>query len=121
MGFEVVSATCDIYDLMDYINGKVCHGKNVQIQIELGSSYSDIFTKLPPDWLTYEYHTIVGGNQIGNRCTGLSYTEDFIPLDQEELEFATNLTISNLELWLDNFDSDGVKSVLKLGGYATGQ
>lgn len=57
--------------------------------------------------------------RIGPKYTGIAYSENFI--DNEELEFASILTISNLELWLDSFDIDGFKSVLRLYGYAIGQ
>ena len=121
-GIKVVSASCDIHDLVDYIDGKVVTGKSVQIQIELGYLYDDLFIDppLPPDWLVYEYSPIIN-HRIGPKHTGLSHSQDFIPLDSEELEFATALTISNLELWVDSYDKDGFKSVLKLGGYEPDQ
>ncbi|TCQ02281.1 hypothetical protein, partial [Serpentinicella alkaliphila] len=74
----------------------------------------------PPDWVAYEYSPIID-HRIGPKCTGLSHSEDFIPLDNAELEFATKLTVSNLELWLDSYDNDGVKAVLRLDGYAVDQ
>jgi len=116
-GIDVVSAT---YDIHDYTNGKACSGKTAQIQIALNYLYpKQIFKTMPPNWLIYDYHTIVDINRIGPKYTGIAYSENF--MDNEELEFATILTISNLELWLDSFDIDGFKSVLRLYGYAIGQ
>ncbi|QUH25194.1 hypothetical protein HZR23_05080 [Serpentinicella alkaliphila] len=74
----MVSAACDLHDLIDYIDGKVCTGKNVQIQIELGCLYDNLFMDLPPDWVAYEYSPIID-HRIGPKCTGLSHSEDFIP------------------------------------------
>lgn len=118
-GVEVVSASCNLHDAYDdtgYI------GKTVQIQIELGYLYNpDIFDGLllPPDWLIYEYHTVEEHNKIGPRYTGLCHSEQFtlVDDDDDELEFATALTIGNLELSLDNTDVDSYRAMWQLGGY----
>lgn len=111
-GIDVVSATYDTYDCLN--------GKTAQVQIELNYLYhKQLFKTMPPNWLIYDYHTIVDSNCIGPKYTGIAYSEHFT--DSEELEFASILTISNLELWLDSFDIDGFKSVLKLYGYAIGR
>lgn len=114
-GVEVVSASCDVHDARDdtgYI------GKNVMLQIEMSLLYPvEMFKHLPPDWLTYEYHTVEEYNQIGPKRLGLSYSEDFIPHNEAELEFQTALTISNLECYLDNnLDPDSFKAVWRLAG-----
>jgi len=115
---DVVSASCDVHDLIDYFNNKVQSGKTVQIQIELGKLYPiDMFEGLlSPGWLTYEYHTIIEHNKIGPKCLGLSFSEDFIPLDEDELEFQAALAINNLEASLDNTDQSAYRSVWKLAG-----
>lgn len=112
LGVEVVSATYDKYDCTN--------DKTAQVQIELNYLYpKQLFRTIPPNWLIYDYHNIVDSNRIGPKYTGISYSEHFT--DNEELEFATLLTISNLELWLDSFDADSFKAVLRLYGYAIGQ
>ena len=119
-GIEVSSASCDIlHDIFDDITGKGYIGKTVQIQIELGCLYpADMFKCLPPDWLTYEYHTIAYRNHIGAKYARLSHSNHFILIEDvdAECEFATALTISNMELWLDSTDADGYKSVWTLAG-----
>lgn len=117
-GIEVVSASCDTYDVYnDDIKGKVCTGKNVQTQIELGFLFPiEMFSSIPPDWMTYEYHTVDEHRQIGPKYLGLSYSEDFIPLNEDELEFQTALAISNLECWLDDRDPDSYRAVWRLAG-----
>lgn len=110
LSLEVISSCCEIYYLQD------SSGKTVQLTLELGSLYPDeMFYELPPEWSTYVYHSIID-NSIGLKCTGLTHSESFIPLDEDELEFATALTISNLELWLDNRDPDAFWSVWRLYG-----
>jgi hypothetical protein len=117
---EVVSATCDIHDAYDAVTGKDwCIGKRVQLQIELGQLPPEMLDNLPRGWSVYEYHTIVD-NKIGPASTGLCHVDSFVQID-EVCEFATTLTISNLELYLDRFDNDGVEAVLRLDGYAIGQ
>lgn len=100
--------------------GNVYAGKTVQIRIELDFLYpsDDMFAHLPPDWLTYEYHTIEDCNHIGPKYTGLGHSEDFIQLDDidAECEFATALTISNSETWLDDKDVAGYKATWILAG-----
>lgn len=60
-------------------------------------------------------------NQIGPKYLGLSHSEDFIPLDDDELEFATALAISNLQCYLDNVDPHSFKAVWTLAGYPVGR
>lgn len=112
-GVEVASARCDVHDTFNDGIGKI-----VQLQIELGLYPATIFDShpIPPDWLTYEYHIVVADGQVGAKCLGLGHTEKFIPLDEDELEYQTALTISNLEVWLNNFDPDSFKSVWRLYG-----
>ena len=113
-GVEVVSASCDVHDARDDTG---YNGKNVMLQIELGLLYPiEMFERLPPGWLTYEYHTVEEYNQIGPKHLGLSHSEDFIPYDEAELEFQTALTISNLVCWLDDRDPDSYRAVWRLAG-----
>ena len=112
-GIEVVSASCDVYD---DITGSRHIGTTVQIQIELGCLYpSAMFDHLPPTWATYVYHAIVD-NQIGPAYTGLCHIDSFLKSDTGECEFATALTISNLELWIDSTDAASFYSVWRLAG-----
>jgi hypothetical protein len=109
---EVVRATCDVHDVL-----KGCIGTTVQIQIELGRLYpSEMWCYLPPDWWAYTYHTIVDNNNIGAAYTGLCHLDSFLESDDDECEFATSLTISNLELWLTYKDEAAFWSVWKLFG-----
>jgi hypothetical protein len=122
-GIEVVSSSCDVHDAhIDGVKGKVCTGKTVQLQIELGYPYPiEMFYGLAPGWLTYEYHTVQEHSQIGPKYLGLSHSEDFIPLDEAELEFQTALTIKNLECYLDDKDPDSFVAVWTLAGYPVGR
>lgn len=117
-GIEVISSSCDVHDAhVDGVKGKVCTGKNVQLQIELGYPYPiEMFGHLPPGWLTYTYHTIDEHKQIGPKHLGLSHSEDFIPYNEAELEFQTALTISNLECLIDDTDPESYKAVWRLAG-----
>ena len=74
-----------------------------------------MFDQFPPTWATYVYHTIVA-NQIGPAYTGLCHVDSFPKVDAEECEFATMLTISNMESWLDAKDADSYYSVCRLAG-----
>jgi hypothetical protein len=106
----VISSCCEIYYLQDNT------GKTVQLTLELGNLYPDeMFNELPPGWSTYVYHSIID-NGIGPKYTGLTHSDTFTPLVEDELEFATHLTISNLELWLSNKDPDSFWSVWRLAG-----
>jgi hypothetical protein len=110
----VVSATCDVHDVYDDIKGYI--GKTVQIQIELGRLYPmEMYNSLPPNWGTYIYHTTID-NQIGPAYTGLCHVDSFLKVDNEEYEFATALTISNIECWLNDMDPFSFWSVWKLAG-----
>jgi len=111
----VSSASCNLYDLHDD-TGHI--GKSVQIQIELGLYLMEMFEQLPPNWLIYEYHSIEDHNRIGPKFTGLSHSDCFIHMDDvdDELEFATALAISNLELWIDSTDADSYRAVWTLAG-----
>lgn len=111
---EVVSASCDVHDVYDDIRGYV--GKTVQITIELDRLYPiEMLSNLPPDWSTYIYHTTVD-SQIGPAYLGLCHLDSFLKNDAEECEFATALTISNLESYLNDRDPDAYWSVWKLTG-----
>ena len=115
-GIEVVSASCDVHDVYDATGNRQI-GKTVQLQIELGCLYPiEMFESPPPDWGTYIYHTIIDNNHIGPAYTGLCHLDSFLKDDDEELEFATALTIGNLELWLDDKDVSGFYSVWRLFG-----
>jgi hypothetical protein len=74
-----------------------------------------MFEYLPPDWLTYIYHTIID-NQIGPAYTGLSHVDSFLKSDDEECEFATMIAITNMEAYLDDKDADSYYSVWRLAG-----
>lgn len=109
-GIEVVSASCDTHDVYKDTIGKGYIGKTVQMQIELGHLYpATMFECLPPDWLTYEYHTIEEHKHIGSAYTGLSQVDSFVNVDDDELEFATALTI-------DSAGADGYRAVWTLAG-----
>jgi hypothetical protein len=113
---EVISANCDIHDANDDIRGYI--GKSVQCTIELGCFYPiEMFNDppLPPGWTTYVYHT-VENNQIGPAYTGLAHVDSFLKSDGEECEFATMITISNLETYLDDKPAEAFWSVWKLAG-----
>lgn len=106
-GIEVSRGSCNIHDVNDDI-GYI--GKTVQLQIELGRLYPTVmFQNLPPGWLLYEYHSIEDYNTIGPKYTGLSHTNSFV--DDDELEFATALTVSNIEVWLKDIDKDAYKAI----------
>jgi hypothetical protein len=119
MGIEVASATCDVHYAYDDVKGYV--GKTVQIQVELSHEYpAEMFNdpKLPPDWATYTYHT-VEGNWIGPAYLAIGHVDSFLRSkddNDDECEFATNLTIRNLECWLDDRDAKGFYSVWRLAG-----
>lgn len=114
-GVDVVSANSDVFDAYDDKTDKT--GKIVLLQIELGFWYpAEMFKDLPPDWMTYEYHT-VQDNAPGPAYTGLSHSERIFDDDDDELEYATALTISNLESWLDNLDADAIRCIWTLAGY----
>lgn len=115
---EVVSATCDVHYAYDDTKG--CIGKIVQIQIELGMSYPiEMFNDppLPPGWTTFQYHT-VEANCIGPAYTGLGHIDSFLRVKDEddECEFATMLTITNLESYLNDIDPAAFWSVWRLAG-----
>ena len=112
---DVLSASCDVHDVYDDIKG--CIGMTVQMQIELGRLYPiEMFESVPPDWATYIYHTIIDNNSIGPAYIGLCHLDSFLKDDDEELDFATALTISNLELWLTDKDEAAFYSVWRLAG-----
>lgn len=111
-GIEVVSGSCDTYNTYG--------STQVQVQIELGQLYS-LFNELPPEWCTYTYYSIIEYGKVGSPYTGLSHSSSIPYGVDDEVEFATMITISNLELWLDSLDNDGVKAVLRLDGYSVDQ
>jgi hypothetical protein len=87
----------------------------VQVQIELGQLYS-LFNDLPPEWCTYTYHSIIERGKVGLPYTGLSHSSSIPDGVDDEVEFATMITISNLESWLNDKDIASFWSVLKLSG-----
>ena len=110
---EVVSSSCDIHDVYDDNRRHI--GQSCQITVELGSLYPiEMFDNLPPEWTTYIYHTVDNG-QIGPAYTGLSHVDSYLD-DEEECEFATMVTISNLETYLDDKPAESFWSVWKLAG-----
>jgi len=114
-GIEVVSASCDVFDTYEEDTGKT--GKIVLLQIELGFLYpAEMFENISPDWMTYEYHT-VQDNIKGPKYTALSHSERFYDVDDDEIDYATTLTIKNLEVWLDDLNAAAYRCVWTLAGY----
>jgi hypothetical protein len=116
MGIDVVSGNCEVHDSYDDIKGYI--GKTVQITIELEKLYpTEMLDGLPPDWVMYEYHT-VANNQIGSAYSAFAHVDSFLNSKDgdDELEFATMVTVSNFETYLDDKDPESFWSVWKLAG-----
>lgn len=112
-GFKVSYANCSTYDDESGV------GKVTQITIEFGVSYPEaIFAELPPDWTTYEFNHVKDNQILKPNLTGLSCVCEHPPseCDLESIDFAKEVTISNLELWLESKDPEACKAIFRLAG-----
>ena len=112
-GFKVSSANCHTYKNQDGI------GKTTQVIIEFRESYSEaIFAELPPDWTMYEFNMVKDNQIIEPKLTGLSCMCEHPSneCDSNSIEFNKEITISNLEIWLESIDPKSCKAVLTLAG-----
>lgn len=111
-GFRVLRCTMN----------EVFANSSTAIRIHFREDYSDIVDNLlhdlPPDW-----HTETDGPQDGEQYRHTVLIDYWPhPDSTEELRYALDLTISNLEIWLDDtLDNDGTIAVLTLAGYPVGQ
>ena len=112
-GFKVSSANCHTYKNQDGI------GKTTQVIIEFRESYPEaIFPELPPDWSIYEFNSVKDNQVIEPKLTGLSCVLEHPPneCDSHSIGFTKEITISNLEIWLEEKDPESCKAVLTLAG-----
>ena len=112
-GFKVSYANCSTHD------DKSCVGKVTQITIELGVSYPEtIFAELPPDWTMYKFNKVKDNQIIEPKLTGLSCVFKHPPneCDAESIAFDIEVTISNLEVWLEEKAPESYRAVLTLAG-----
>lgn len=112
-GFKVFYANCSTHDDESGI------GKITQIIIEFGTSYSEaMFQELPPDWTMYEYSRVKDNQILEPKLTGLSCVFNHPPneCDAESIAFDIEVTISNLEVWLEEKDPESCRAVLTLAG-----
>ncbi|MFU0800179.1 MAG: hypothetical protein ACFWUE_05890 [Xylanivirga thermophila] len=95
---KVSAVTCNTHKDQDD-NGKV-----TQISIEFGTFYPEtLFQELPPDWTIYEYNRVKDNQILQPSLTGLSCVIYHPPdeCDQESIDFEKEITISNIESWLE--------------------
>lgn len=112
-GFKVSYATCNTYKDQDG------SGKVTQICIDFRDEYPKaIFEELPPDWVTTDSYPVIDGQILESPFTVLTCVCKHPPseCDQESIDFAKELTISNLELWLESKDPEACKAILRLAG-----
>lgn len=112
-GFKLSYANCSTHDDESGI------GKITQIIIEFGTSYSEaMFQELPPDWTMYEYSRVKDNQILEPKLTGLSCVFNHPPneCDAESIAFDIEVTISNLEVWLEEKDPESCRAVLTLAG-----
>ena len=117
-GFKVSSANCHTYKSQDGI------GKTTQVIIEFRESYPEaMFQELPPDWTMYEYSRVKDNQILEPKLTGLSCVFKHPPneCDAESLAFDIEVTISNLEVWLEEKDPESCRAVLTLAGCISGR
>lgn len=113
-GFKVSYANCSTHD------DRSCVGKVTQITIEFRVSYPEaIFQELPPDWTIYEFNKVKDNQIIEPKLTGLSCVCEHPPneCDYYSIALDKEVTISNLEIWLEDLDPESCKAVLTLAGY----
>lgn len=112
-GFKLSYANCSTHDDESGI------GEITQIIIEFGTSYSEtMFQELPPDWTMYEYSRVKDNQILEPKLTGLSCVFKHPPneCDTESIAFDIEVTISNLEVWLEEKDPESCRAVLTLAG-----
>lgn len=112
-GFKVAYANGSTY------NDKSGIGKVTQFTIEFGASYPEaMFTELPPDWTMYEFNRVKDNQITEPKLSGLSCICEHPPneCDIESIAFDIEVTISNLEIWLEEKDPESCKAVLTLAG-----
>jgi hypothetical protein len=113
LGFKVSSASCNTHASQDG------SGKITQVNIELGKSYPEtFFQKLPPDWTIYEFNLVKDNQILQPKLTGLSCVCEHPPseCDAESVSFDKELTICNLEVWLEEKDPESYRAMLTLAG-----
>jgi len=111
--FKLSYANCSTHDDESGI------GKITQIIIEFGTSYSEaMFQELPPDWTMYEYSRVKDNQILKPNLTGLScvFNHPLNECDAESIAFDIEVTISNLEVWLEEKDPESCRAVLTLAG-----
>lgn len=96
------------------------HSGEIIIEIkfyELYDCIDSVFCDLPPDWqvITTRYPSYLKDDSV----LRTTLREHIAP--GVHTVYERDLTISNLEVWLDSIDNDGMKAVLMLLGYPAGQ
>ena len=112
-GFKVAYANCHTY------KDQEGSGKVTQICIEFGIEYpQSVFDELPPGWIVSDSYPVVDNKVLGTPFTILTCVCEHPPseCDQESIDFAKEVTISNLELWLESKDPEACKAIFRLAG-----
>lgn len=112
-GFKVLNASCNTF------KDKDGSGKVTQIDIPFKEKYPEyIFAELPPDWSIYEFNIVKDNQVLKTKYTGLSCVCEHPPneCDAESVAFDKKVTISNLEVWLEEKDPESFRALLILAG-----
>ena len=110
-GFKVSYAKC--------YTDKEQDGKLTQLEIGFGELYlQSLFNELPPDWELTDEYPMYDGYTLGEPVAVLMCTIEHPPseCDQESIDFQKEISISNLETWLEGKDPDACKSLIMLAG-----
>ena len=110
-GFKVISASCSTYVDQE------ASGKNTHIRIDFGANYPKaIFGELPPDWIISEFNLTKDNKILQPPLTMLSCICRHPPSesDMTSIEFEKSLTISNLEIIVEDKDPQASRAILTL-------
>jgi hypothetical protein len=92
-------------------------GKNTHIRIDFGANYPKaIFGELPPDWIISEFNLTKDNKILQPPLTMLSCICRHPPSesDMTSIEFEKSLTISNLEIIVEDKDPQASRAILTL-------
>lgn len=112
-GFKVSYANCNTHKDQDG------SGKVTQMCIDLGADYPQaLFDELPPDWIVTDSYPVVDNQILEPPFTVLNCVCEHPPSEcaPESIDFAKEVTISNLELWLESKDPEACKAIFRLAG-----